>query len=192
MGNTAPSSFYNSVTHIHGSGCYPLLYMKTSLLILAFLTATFQLSFAGGNSSIVELYKISSIKIETERVIIVGSGMLRKRVMSDAEHGDSSVFGQPAQMLHAKVTDCQFEIIPYHKRSDVAGVPGSGPDHMSEEMKVQSMKWWAGTRSTAKEIKVGDAITIGYQREKMTIISVCVTKVVGSGSVTIKKAKNDE
>lgn len=83
--------------------------MKKSLLILAFLAATFQLSFAGGNSSIVDLDKISSIKIESERIIIVGSGMLRKRVMSDAEHGDSSVFGQPAQMLHAKVTDCQFK-----------------------------------------------------------------------------------
>jgi hypothetical protein len=165
--------------------------MKTSLLIVTFLTAMLQLSFAGGNSSIVDLDKISSIKIEAERIIIVGSGMLRKRVMSDAEHGDSSVFGQPAQMLHAKVTDCEFEIIPYHKRSDVAGVPGSGPDHMSEEMKARSMKWWADTLAGAKEINVGDAITIGFQREKMTIISVYVTKVVGSGSVTHKKAMKE-
>jgi hypothetical protein len=151
-----------------------------------------QLSIAGGNSSIVELDKVTSIKIEAERIIIVGSGMLRKRVMSDAEHGDRTAFGQPTQLLHAKVTDCEFVVIPYHNRSDVKGVPGPDPEDMTAEMKAQSMKWWADTLASAKEIRVGDAITIGYQREKMTITSVYVTKIVGSGSLRVRKGEKDQ
>ena len=59
--------------------------MKTSLLVCALLFATLQNSRAGGNTSIVELHKVSSIKIEDERIVIVGNGMIRKRVLSDAE-----------------------------------------------------------------------------------------------------------
>ncbi|MDA7510068.1 hypothetical protein N8766_05085 [bacterium] len=161
--------------------------MKTSLLVCALLFATLQNSRAGGNTSIVELHKVSSIKIEDERIVIVGNGMIRKRVLSDAEHGDGSAFGQPVQWLHAKVTECEFEIIPYHSRSDVKGVPGPNPENLSPEMKAQSMKWWAGTLANAKKIRIGSPATIGYQHEKMTITSVYVTHIVGSGSLSVGK-----
>ena len=134
----------------------------------------------------VDLKKISSIKIEKNRITIVGSGMLRKRVMTDAAHGDSTCFGQPTQMLHAKVTDCIFEIVPYFVRIDLKGVPGPDPKNLTPEIKAMSEKWWAGTLDVAKKIKVGDAIEIGYQREKMTLTSVYVTKIVGSGSLKIE------
>lgn len=161
--------------------------MKTPFLALSLLVATLQLSLAGGNSSVVRLDKVTSIKIEAEKITIVGSGMLQKRVMTDAKHGDSTCFGQPTQMLHAKVTDCTFEIIPYHKRRDVSGVPGTGPKGMTPEMIAQCMKWWAETLASAKKIRVGDAVTIGYQREKMTLTSVYVTHIIGSGSLSLRK-----
>jgi hypothetical protein len=163
--------------------------VKTRILTFALLVTTLQHSFAGGNTSIVDLNRVNSIKIEAEQITITGSGMLRKRVMSDAEHGNSTAFGQPTQMLHARADDCTFEIIPYYSRSDVKGVPGPDPKNLTPEMKAQSMKWWEGTLARAKKIKVGDAITIGYQREKMTLISVYVTHIVGSGSLGIKEAK---
>ena len=166
--------------------------MKTSLVTFALLIAAPQLSFAGGNTSIVELDKVASVKIDAERIIIVGSGMIRKRVMSDAEHANGSAFGQPALWFHAKVSDCEFEVIPYHSRSDVKGVPGTGPENITAESKAQSMKWWADTLVSAKEIRVGDAITIAYQREKMTITSVYVTNIVGSGSLTVRKGEKDQ
>ncbi|MEM7386317.1 MAG: hypothetical protein AAF514_15355 [Verrucomicrobiota bacterium] len=165
--------------------------MKTPLLALFILLTTLQLSPAGGNTSIVDLDKVTSIKIESERIVIVGSGMLRKRVMSDAEHGDDTAFGQPAQWLHAKVTDCEFEIIPYHSRSDVKGVPGIDPDNITPEMKAQSMRWWEGTLAKARGIKTGDAITIGYQREKMTITGFYVTHILGSGSLSHRAVEKD-
>lgn len=142
-------------------------------------------SWAGGNSSVVELDKVTSIKIEENKITIVGSGMIRKRVMSDAGHGDTSVFGQPAQTMYAKVSNCTFEIVPYHVNDDLLGVPGPSPKEMTEEMKAQSQKWWEGTLSKARMIKTGDAITIGYQREIMTLTSVWVSKIIGSGSLGI-------
>lgn len=160
--------------------------MKTFLFPLALLIAMPLVSHAGGNTSVVELDRVASIKIGAQRITIVGSGMIRKRVMSDAEHGDGSVFGQPAQWLHAKAIDCEFEVIPYHKRDDVEGVPGPAPKHMTPEMIAQSEGWWEGTLADAKKIKVGDAITIGFQREKMTITSVSVNHIVGSGSLRKK------
>jgi hypothetical protein len=166
--------------------------MKTSIVTFALLIATSQLSFAGGNTSIVELDKVTSIKIEGERIIIVGSGMLRKRVMTDAEHANDTAFGQPALWFHAKVTNCEFEVIPYHLRSDVQGVPGPDPKDVTPEMKAQSEKWWKDTLASAKEIRVGDAITISYQREKMTITSVYITNIVGSGSLRVRKAEKDK
>ena len=160
--------------------------MKTTILTLALITSLMQLTCAGGNTSVVDLKKISSIKIEENRITIVGSGMLRKRVMTDAAHGDSTCFGQPTQMLHAKVTDCIFEIVPYFVRSDLKGVPGPDPKNLTPEIKAMSEKWWAGTLDVAKKLKVGDAIEIGYQREKMTLTSVYVTKILGSGSLKIE------
>ena len=157
--------------------------MKTTLLTITVLIATISCSLAGGNTSIVDLDKVTSIKIEDQKITIVGSGMLRRRVMSDAEHGDSTAFGQPTQMLYAKVTECTFEIIPYHLRSDVQGVPGPDLDKITPAEKARSLKWWADTLAKAKTINPGDAITIGYQREKLTITSVYVTHIVGSGSL---------
>ncbi len=90
------------------------------------------------------------------------------------------------------MTDCEFEVIPYHIRSDVKGVPGPDPENITPEMKARSMKWWAHTLARAKEVRVGDTITISYQREKMTITSVYVTNVVGSGGLTVRKAKKDQ
>ncbi len=163
--------------------------MKKIIIAFGLFASVLLPTWAGGNSSIVNLDKVTSIKIEDEKITIVGSGMLQKRVLSDTEHGDATVFGQPAQMLYARVTDCTFEVVPYHSREDVKGVPGPSPKDMTPEMKAQSMKWWAQKLIAAKKIKVGDAITIGFQREKMTLTSVYVTHIVGSGSLQVKKSK---
>ena len=57
--------------------------MKSYILTLVIITSLLQFVFAGGNTSIVDLKKVSSIKIEDHKITIVGSGMLRKRVMTD-------------------------------------------------------------------------------------------------------------
>ena len=161
--------------------------MKTIIPTASLIFALLQFSFAGGNTSVVDLDKVTSIKIKENKITIVGSGMIRKRVASDAEHGDSSVFGQPAQMLHAKAVDCTFVIIPYHVNEKLEGVPGPSPRNMTEEMKAQSMKWWKGTLEAANKVEEGEALTIGYQREQMTFTSYFVSQIIGSGSLILPK-----
>ena len=161
--------------------------MKTIILTVSLITSLIQFSLAGGNTSVVDLDKVTSIKVEGNTITIVGSGMIRKRVASDAKHGDASVFGQPAQMLHAKAVDCTFVIVPYHVNEKLKGVPGTSPRNMTDEMKTQSMKWWKGTLEVAKKIKEGEALTIGYQREQMTFTSYFVSQIIGSGSLILPK-----
>ena len=158
--------------------------MKTTGLVLGMVLGMLQLAQAGGNSSIANI-TVTSIEIEAEKIIIKGNGKLAKRVMSDAEHGDATAFGQPAQMLHARLRECVFEVIPYHHRmGEVKGVPtGQATPKMVEQCK----KWWEGTLAKAKEIKVGDRLQIGLQRERMTMVGLEVTYVVGSGSLTVAK-----
>jgi hypothetical protein len=88
--------------------------MRTTLMIIGLVLGMLPFALAGGNSTIVSIQQVTSIKIEEGRVTITGDGMLTKRVMSDAEHGDSTAFGQPTQMLHARARDAVFEIVPYN------------------------------------------------------------------------------
>ncbi|MDB4802059.1 hypothetical protein OAG92_07400, partial [Akkermansiaceae bacterium] len=62
--------------------------MKTIILTVSLITSLIQFSLAGGNTSVVDLDKVTSIKVEGNTITIVGSGMIRKRVASDAKHGD--------------------------------------------------------------------------------------------------------
>lgn len=165
------------------AGDAKVINMKSVLLALGMVLGMLQCVEAGGNSSIVNI-TVTSIAIEDRKITIKGSGMLQKRVMSDAEHGDASCFGQPAQMLYAKVQDAVFEVIPYHEGgTEITGVPMGRPN---EEAIERSLKWWKGTLDSAKQIKVGDKLQIGYQRERMTISGVHVTHILGSGSLRVQ------
>ena len=57
------------------------------ILVLGFVLALPQLGLAGGNTSIVEIDKVSEIKIEKKRIIIKGSGVIKRRVLSTKEKG---------------------------------------------------------------------------------------------------------
>ena len=54
--------------------------MKTLMLFLGLLVGSVQFALAGGNSSLVDLDKVKSIKIEKGKITIVGDGMVKKRV----------------------------------------------------------------------------------------------------------------
>ena len=157
--------------------------MKTLWLCVSLLLAFPLVALAGGNSSLVKLHKITEIKVEDQKITIKGSGVVIRRLMSTSEKGDGSVFGQPAQWVHAKVTDAVFEVVPYFT-SGIVGVPTGG--HKKEELERLSKEWWAGTHEDAKQIKVGDAVTIGYQGDQTTINGFQITKMIGYGSVSIQ------
>ena len=157
--------------------------MKTPLFVLCAIIALSQIVRAGGNTSIVEVDRVSEITIEDDRIIIKGNAVIKRRVLSTKEKGDTSVFGQPAQWLHAKVENAVFEVVPYFTHG-IEGVPAGNNE---EELKRLSEEWWKSIHAAAKEIKKGDSVTIGYQGDRTTILGYHVTKIVGYGSVSVKE-----
>ena len=156
------------------------------LFILAILLLASQWVHAGGNTSIVDISSVTSLKIEARKITIVGTGVVRFPVMTTAEHQTNSdkVFGQRVQWVYAKTTDGVFEVIPYNSRSDIEGVPTGG--HSDEELKALSVKFWAEAVETCKRIKVGDRITIGYEGDQRLLGGYRVKSATGWDSVTIQ------
>ena len=81
--------------------------------------------------------------------------------------------------MKAVVKKGVFEIVPYFSRPDIKGVPSGG--HSAEQLKSYSEKWWKGTMETARKIKAGDAITIGYQGDITTLEGYRMAKIIGWG-----------
>lgn len=155
--------------------------MKLLMLLFALLACSLQFVMAGGSSSLIKLHKVKSIKIEEDKITVVGDGMVRKRVFSDKEHEDTTVFGQSAQTQVTKVSDCTFEIVPYGTRDDIAGVPGGGP--ITPERKKRNELHFANLVARAKTINVGDEMSISYQRDRTTLLGYKITHIVGAGSL---------
>lgn len=144
---------------------------------------------AGGNTSIVEISSVKSLKLEEGKITIVGTGLVRFPVITESEHqtGSSEILGKKAQWVYAKTTDGVFEMIPYFSRSDIEGVSAGG--HPTEELKALSAKWWTETLAAYKKIKVGDRVTIGYQADQRVIGAYQVKSAVGWGSLTMDSGR---
>lgn len=109
------------------------------LTIIGFLTSL-SIVLGGGNTSVVHLTEVHSVKVEPEKITIVGTGYVELRIMTDREPATSSVFGQPAQLVRARTTRGTFEIIPYSSDPEIKGVPTG--DHGADELKKLSKQWW--------------------------------------------------
>ena len=153
--------------------------MKSLYVCLVSIFALPLFVLAGGNTSIVEIDKVSEIKIEERMITIKAGAVIRRRVMSTAEKSDTTVFGHPAQWIHAKVDNAVFVIVPYFTPG-IEGVPTGG--HAKDELKRQSEELWKHTLAQAAQIKTGNAITIGYQGDQTTINGVRITEIIGFGS----------
>ncbi len=161
--------------------------MKTHIPLACLVLALPQFAGAGGNTSIVEISKVSDITFEEKKITIKGDGVVRRRIMCTEEKSDSKVFGQPGQWFHAKVRDGVFEIIPYDSRPEIKGVPSGGP--MTPEMQKRIDRIWNDMVARARQVKVGGGVTIGYQADVTTLNGVRLTRIVGWGSVRAIAAK---
>ena len=156
------------------------------LILLTFLVP-FAEGVAGGLSSIAQIAEVHSVRMEENKVCIVGTGFLEFRAMTDAESQteDSQVFGQPAQVVRIRADRATFTIIPYFSDSEIRGVPAGGLSN--EELEGLSRKWWADFLPTYRRIQTGDRITIGFQEDRIVLTGFQVESVVGAGSVTIEE-----
>ena len=157
--------------------------LNTIFLTLIGLFASASIVLGGGNTSIVHLSEVHSVKIEPRKITIVGSGYVEFRVMTDLETATSNVFGQRAQQVRAKTSRGTFEIIPYFSDPEINGVPTGG--HAAEELRQLSEKWWVEMQAAYASIRVGDVVTIGYQEDRTTLSEFQVQKITGAGSVSV-------
>ena len=137
----------------------------------------------------VEIASVTSLKLEGDKITIVGTGVVRFPVITTEGHQTNSdtVLGQQAQWVYAKTSEGIFEIIPYDSDDSIEGVSSGG--HPTEESRALSAKWWADTLKTFKRIKVGDRITIGYQGDQRIVGAYKVKSAVGWGSLTLHSEK---
>ena len=82
-----------------------------------------------------------------------------------------------------KVKRCTFEIVPYHTRADIAGVPGPSPEEATAEHKANARIHFAKMITIAKGLNAGDPVWIGYQLDRTTLLGYKITHIVGSGSL---------
>lgn len=157
--------------------------MKPILLTIVGLLASISIVLGGGNTSVVHLTEVHSVKVEPEKVTIIGTGHVELRIMTDRKPATSSVFGQPAQLVHARTTRGTFEIIPYFSNPEVKGVPTGG--HNSDELKKLSKQWWEEMKERYASVRAGDSVTIGYQQDRITISEFQIQKIIGAGSLTV-------
>lgn len=123
------------------------------------------------------------MKVEPEKITIIGTGHVEFRIMTDREPADSSVLGQPAQFVRAITTRGTFEIIPYFSDSKIIGVPTEG--HDADELNKLSKQWWGEMKETFGSVRAGDSVTIGYQQDQITISEFRIQRIIGAGSLTI-------
>ena len=161
--------------------------MKTCLnpvfLTLVGIIASASIVLGGGNTSIVHLSEVHSVKVEPEKITIIGTGHVELRIMTDREPATSSVFGQPAQLVRAITTRGTFELIPYFSDPKIKGVPTGG--HDADELKRQSKQWWEEMKEGYASVRAGDSVTIGYQEDQITISEFRIQRIIGAGSLTI-------
>lgn len=164
--------------------------MTVILLTIVGIFASASIVLGAGNTSIVHLSEVHSVKVEPRKITIIGSGYVEFRMMTDLETATSSVFGQPAQLVRARTSRGTFEIIPYFSDPEIKGVPTGG--HSVENLKDNSEKWWADMQKSYASIRVGDAVTIGYQEDRTILSEFQVQKITGAGSVSFPKRPKAE
>jgi hypothetical protein len=158
--------------------------MKTILSVVTAFFVSASGILAGGNTSIVHLSEVHSVKIEPEKITIVGTGYVELRLIPNNKDAKSSVFGQPADLIQARTTRGTFEIIPYFSDPDIVGVPTGG--HSAEELAKLSKQWWKENNETYAKVRKGDSIVIGYQEDLVTLSKLEIKKIIGAGTISIK------
>ena len=123
------------------------------------------------------------MKVEPDKITIIGTGYVELRIMTDSEAATNSVFGQPAQLVRAKTTRGIFEIIPYFSDPEIRGVPTGG--HDADALRKLSTQWWKDMKDTYASVRAGDCITIGYQQDRITISEFQIQRIIGAGSLSV-------
>ena len=153
-----------------------------ALLLIASACLSLQNLFAAG-STVVEVSNVKTIEVHEEVIRIRADAMYKTRIVSDESHGDTQVFGRPAQWIHGKIDDGIFEIKAYE-------VHYNDPknEHLAEraELAERWKKLWEDTKAKARLIKAGNSITISFKGEETIIRGFKIVEVAGPGIIQTK------
>ena len=158
-------------------------WLGSILLTLSGLFVIATSASAGGNTSIVHLSEVESVKIEPHKITVIGTGYVIFWVVTDSETVKTS--GKSEQLVRVKTSNGIFEIIPYFSDPEIKGVPTGG--HSAENLKQLSDKGWAEMQKSYARISVGNSATIWYQQDRITLSESQVQKITGAGAVDVPK-----
>ena len=158
--------------------------MKLLKWSIVSLIACFQMVLGGGSSSTVHLESIDSVAIEEGQITFTGDAMvsLRMRTTKEYQTAERTVYGQPVQLAQVLSEKGSFSVVPYFSEN-LNGVPTGG--HSREDLKKMSLEQWTQLLIAVKKIKTGDAVTITYQAQEVTLSDLFVTKMIGWGGVRV-------
>ncbi len=131
-----------------------------------------------------------SIKVEPEKITIVGTGYVELRIITDNKAAKSGAYGQPADLVRARTARGIFEIIPYFSNPDIVGIPTGG--HDTEELKKLSKQLWKEKSESYAKVREVDSLVISFQEDRIILSRFEIQKITGAGSVTITTKKDSE
>lgn len=158
---------------------------SSPLRLLAVLVSLLFLStgslFAKRHSHQVEVTKITSVEIKKDVIRITGDAKTTALLESDASHGNSSVYGRPAQVVVGRSFDGVFELKPTFIET-----PDTAPKKLRESIKMTNAVFaqnWKATVKRADQLKKGESVSLVFQGAEMLTQDYKIRRVSGSGSI---------
>lgn len=148
-------------------------------LLLVFITSIADAKM----TSVAELSNIRSIKIEDDKITIVGDGVFHSRMVTTEANKDSNfvIGGQPSIQYTTQANETQFVVTPYT-------LPGYGeiPEEDQQawdETNAMFQKLWEDNLAAVKLLKESGKVTLIFQMEEIRFVSGNLASVEGSGMI---------
>ena len=132
----------------------------------------------------VDLTKIHSVKVEDDKIVIIGDGVFQSRMVTTEEGKDSNfvIQGQPSIAYKAQGHSVKF-VITSHK---LLKIPVNSPKKDHDSVKAynqQITQKWKRSVELAKQLKKGEVVSFAIKGEEVILRNGRLVSVSGSGSI---------
>jgi len=132
----------------------------------------------------VELTKIRSVTVEDDKIVIVGDGVFRSRLVTTEEEKDSDyvINGKPSAEYVAAVKSVKFVLTPY-KSTKIKPTFTREVRNQVEQANQYMESVWKRTTERAKKLKVGEKVKFSIQGGEVIFNYGRLVSVKGTGSM---------
>ena len=132
----------------------------------------------------VNLIKIHSVKVEDDKIVIIGDGVFQSRMVTTEEGKDSNfvIQGKPSVAYKAQGYSIKF-VISSHR---LLTIPVDSPQKDQESVKSyneQITQKWNRSVTLAKQLKTGGGVSFAIKGEEVIFRNGKLISVSGSGSI---------